>query len=54
MRRKKPFSTSVNGVSNDLQPISSRLSEYYDRIDDLAKRPEVHGVPTGFIDIDKC
>ena len=35
-------------------PISSVLSEYYDRIDDLAKRSdEIFGVPTGFIDLDK-
>ena len=32
----------------------SVLSDYYDRIDELAKRPdEIHGVPTGFIDLDK-
>ena len=30
------------------------LSEYYDRIDELARRgEEFYGVPTGFIDLDK-
>jgi replicative DNA helicase len=37
-----------------LQPISQVLSEYYDRIDYLARhRDETIGVPTGFIDLDR-
>lgn len=51
---KAVFSVSERRLTHDLQPISSVLSEYYDRVDDLAKRPEeFHGVPTGFIDLDK-
>jgi replicative DNA helicase len=51
---KAVFNVSERRLKHDLRPISSVLSEYYDRIDDLAKRPEdVVGVPTGFIDLDK-
>jgi replicative DNA helicase len=51
---KAVFNVSERRLKHDLQPISSVLSEYYDRIDDLAKRPEeFYGVPTGFIDLDK-
>jgi len=51
---KAVFNVSERRLKHDLQPISSVLSDYYDRIDDLAKRPEdFHGVPTGFIDLDK-
>jgi replicative DNA helicase len=51
---KAVFNVSERRLKHDLQPISSVLSEYYDRIDDLAKRPEdIVGVPTGFIDLDK-
>lgn len=51
---KAVFNVSERRLKHDLQPISSVLSEYYDRIDDLAKRPEdFHGVPTGFIDLDR-
>jgi replicative DNA helicase len=51
---KAVFNVSERRLKHDLQPIKSVLSEYYDRIDDLAKRPdEIHGVPTGFIDLDK-
>jgi replicative DNA helicase len=51
---KAVFNVSERRLKHDLQPISSVLSEYYDRIDDLAKRPEeFFGVPTGFIDLDK-
>src|SRR5512134_948512 len=51
---KAVFNVSERRLKHDLQPISSVLSEYYDRIDDLAKRPdEIYGVPTGFIDLDK-
>ena len=51
---KAVFNVSERRLKHDLRPISSVLSEYYDRIDDLAKRPEeFFGVPTGFIDLDK-
>ncbi|HLF73652.1 MAG TPA: replicative DNA helicase [Anaerolineales bacterium] len=51
---KAVFNVSERRLKHDLQPISSVLSEYYDRIDDLAKRSEeFYGVPTGFIDLDR-
>ena len=51
---KAVFNVSERRLKHDLQSISSVLSEYYDRIDDLAKRPDdIYGVPTGFIDLDK-
>jgi replicative DNA helicase len=51
---KAVFNVSERRLKHDLVPISSVLSEYYDRIDDLAKRSdEIFGVPTGFIDLDK-
>jgi replicative DNA helicase len=51
---KAVFNVSERRLKHDLQPISTILSDYYDRIDDLAKRgDEIVGVPTGFIDLDK-
>jgi replicative DNA helicase len=51
---KAVFNVSERRLRHDLQPISSVLSDYYDRIDELAKRPdEFFGVPTGFIDLDR-
>jgi replicative DNA helicase len=51
---KAVFNVSERRLKHDLQPIKNVLSDYYDRIDDLAKRPDdVVGVPTGFIDLDK-
>jgi len=51
---KAVFNVSEKRLKHDLQPIRSVLSSYYDRIDDLSKRPDdFHGVPTGFIDLDK-
>ena len=51
---KAVFNVSERRLKHDLAPISSVLSEYYDLIDDLVKRPdEFFGVPTGFIDLDK-
>jgi replicative DNA helicase len=51
---KAVFNVSERRLRHDVQPIRSVLSEYYDRIDDLAKRgEEIYGVPTGFIDLDK-
>jgi replicative DNA helicase len=50
---KAIFNVSERRLRKDLQPISSVLSDYYDRIDELAKRPEdIFGVPTGFVDLD--
>ncbi len=51
---KAVFNVSEKRVRNDLQPIRAVLSSYYDRVDDLSKRPgDFHGVPTGFIDLDR-
>jgi len=51
---KAVFNVSERRLKHDLMPISSVLSEYYDHVDDLAKRPEdIFGVPTGFIDLDR-
>jgi replicative DNA helicase len=51
---KAVFNVSERRLKHDIEPISTVLSEYYDRIDDLAKRSdEIVGVPTGFIDLDK-
>ncbi len=51
---KAVFTVSERRLKHDVEPISVVLSEYYDRIDDLAKRDEeIFGVPTGFIDLDK-
>jgi len=51
---KAVFNVSENRLKHDLQPIRAVLSSYYDRIDDLSKRPDdFHGVPTGFYDLDK-
>ncbi len=51
---KAVFNVSERRLKHDLQPISAVLSDYYDRIDDLAKRPgDIMGVPTGFIDLDR-
>ena len=51
---KAVFNVSERRLKHDLLPISSVLSDYYDRIDELAKHPdEIHGVPTGFIDLDR-
>jgi replicative DNA helicase len=51
---KAVFGVSERRMTRDLEPIQEVLSDYYDRIGDLAARPdEIHGVPTGFIDLDK-
>jgi replicative DNA helicase len=51
---KAVFGVSERRAKRDVTAIRSVLSEYYDRIDDLSKRPEdFHGVPTGFYDLDK-
>ena len=51
---KAVFGVSERRMTRDLEPIQETLSDYYDRISDLAARPdEIHGVPTGFLDLDK-
>ena len=51
---KAIFNVSERRLKHDVQPIREVLSNYYDRIDELAKRPEdIVGVPTGFTDLDR-
>ncbi len=51
---KAVFGISERRLTRDLQPIHQVLSEYFDRIDQLAGRDdEIYGVPTGFIDLDR-
>lgn len=51
---KAVFGLSERRVTNDLQPIQTVLSNYYDRIDQLSQRSdEIYGVPTGLFDLDK-
>jgi replicative DNA helicase len=51
---KAVFGVSERRMTRDLQPIQTVLSDYYDRIDQLAQRGEdTFGVPTGFIDLDR-
>ncbi len=50
---KAIFGVSERRMTRDLEPIRQVLSEYYDRVGDLAARDEeIRGVPTGFIDLD--
>lgn len=51
---KAVFGVSERRLTHDLLPIRQVLSEYYDRIDYLARhQDETIGVPTGFIDLDR-
>jgi replicative DNA helicase len=51
---KAIFSVSERRMTRDLSPIKRVLSEYADRIDQLAQRgEETLGVPTGFYDLDR-
>lgn len=51
---KAVFGVSERRMTRDLQSIQQVLSDYYDRIDQLASRDEdTYGVPTGFIDLDR-
>jgi replicative DNA helicase len=51
---KAIFGVSEKRLTRDLQSIQQVLSDYYDRIDQLANRDEeTLGVPTGFIDLDR-
>ena len=51
---KSIFGVSERRTTRDLRPIQNVLSEYYDRIDQIAGRgEETFGVLTGFIDLDR-
>ncbi|HSB90872.1 MAG TPA: replicative DNA helicase [Anaerolineales bacterium] len=51
---KAVFGVSERRLTHQLSPIRHVLSEFYDRIDYLARhRDETIGVPTGFIDLDR-
>jgi replicative DNA helicase len=51
---KAVFGVSEKRMTRDLAPIDEVLSDFYDHISDLAARPDdIHGVPTGFIDLDR-
>ncbi|NIS82663.1 MAG: replicative DNA helicase [Anaerolineales bacterium] len=51
---KAIFGVSERRLAHQLLPIKQVISEYYDRIDFLARhRDETLGVPTGFIDLDR-
>jgi replicative DNA helicase len=51
---KAVFGVSERRMTRDLQTIQQVLSDYYDRIDQIANRGEEYfGVPTGFIDLDR-
>lgn len=51
---KAVFSVSERRLTSDLQPIRKVLSDYYDRVGDLASRDdEMYGVPTNFRDLDE-
>jgi replicative DNA helicase len=50
---KAVFGISERRTTRDLKSIQEVLSEYYERVDQLATRgEETYGVPTGFIDLD--
>jgi replicative DNA helicase len=50
---KAVFSVSERRLTSDLQPIQKVLSDYYDRVGDIASRgDEMYGVPTSFRDLD--
>ena len=51
---KAVFNVSERRLRHDVQPIRDVFRDYYDRIDEAARRgEEIYGVPTGFIDLDK-
>jgi len=51
---KSVFGVSERRTTRDLRSIKEVLSEYYDRIDMLARRgEEALGTPTGFFDLDR-
>ncbi|MFM8877275.1 MAG: replicative DNA helicase [Anaerolineae bacterium] len=51
---KAVFGVSERRTRHDVEPIRTVLSNYYDQVAELAKLgADFHGVPTGFIDLDK-
>ncbi|HNZ13620.1 MAG TPA: replicative DNA helicase [Anaerolineaceae bacterium] len=51
---KAVFGLSERRIQHDLQPISTVLSTYYDRVDSLSQLgDDIYGVPTGLYDLDK-
>jgi replicative DNA helicase len=51
---KAVFGVSERRMTRDLQTIQQVLSDYYDRVDQIARRGEdIYGVPTGFTDLDR-
>ena len=51
---KSIFNVSERRLKKDVKPIKDVLGEFYDRVGELASRPEdIFGVPTGFIDLDR-
>ncbi len=51
---KAIFNVGERKLRHDVRSIREVLSDYYDRIDALARRPDdIVGVPTGFVDLDK-
>lgn len=51
---KSVFNISERRLTRELRPIKEVLSDYYDRLDMLARRAgETMGVPTGFLDLDR-
>jgi replicative DNA helicase len=51
---KAIFNVSERKLRHEVLPIRTVLSEFYDHIDELARRgEEIVGVPTGFTDLDK-
>ncbi len=51
---KAIFNVGERRMRHDVRPIREVLSDYYDHVDELARRDdEIVGVPTGFTDLDK-
>jgi len=51
---KAIFNVSERKLRHEVIPIRTVLSDFYDRIDELARRgDDIVGVPTGFTDLDK-
>ncbi len=51
---KAIFNVGERKMRHDVRPIREVLSDYYDHVDELARRgDEIVGVPTGFTDLDK-
>jgi len=51
---KAIFNVSQRRIKRDLVRIKEVIGEYYERIDNLASRPDdIYGVPTGLVDIDE-